>query len=96
MDFLEFEDNGRTLTCRSGSSPATPGTAWWWLAVSGESQRYAAFRRAPGDTAENLRPRLVAYYEQLLVERARPRETRPSWARRAAKPAAGAAEQTQG
>lgn len=94
MDFLKFEDNGRTLTCRSGSSPATPGTNWWWLDVSGESQRYAAFRRAPGDTPENLRPRLVAYYEQLLVDRARPRETRPPWARRAAAPVAATPDAT--
>lgn len=90
MDFLQFDDNGRTLTCRSASSPATPGTAWWWLDVSGESQRYAAFRAEPGDTPENLRPRLVAYYDQLLADRARPRETRPPWARRAAPPVAPA------
>ena len=44
MDFMQFEDDGRTLTCRSASSPATPGTNWWWLEVSGENQRYAAFR----------------------------------------------------
>jgi len=82
MDFVEFEDNGRTLTCRSASSPATPGTDWWWVAVTGESQRYAAFRTDPGDTPENLRPRIVAYYEQLLVERARPREVRARWGQR--------------
>lgn len=86
MDFMEFEDNGRTLTCRSASSPATPGTTWWWLAVSGESQRYAAFRTETGDTPENLRPRLVAYYEQLLADRARPREFRPHWSGRAGAP----------
>jgi hypothetical protein len=83
MNFMEFEDNGRTLTCQSASSPATPGTSWWWLKVTGESQRYAAFRTEAGDTPENLRPRIVAYYEQLLVDRARPRETRLSWAERA-------------
>jgi hypothetical protein len=87
MDFMEFEDNGRTLTCRSGSSPATPGVTWWWLAVSGESQRYAAFRTEIGDTPENLRPRVVAYYEQLLADRARPREVRPHWSGRASAPA---------
>jgi hypothetical protein len=86
MDFLEFEDNGRTLTCRSGSSPATPGTSWWWLAVSGESQRYAAFRTEPGDTPETLRPRISACYAQLLADRARPREIRPRWQRPAAAP----------
>jgi hypothetical protein len=36
------------------SSPATPGTNWWWLEVTGENQRYAAFRTEPTDTPENL------------------------------------------
>jgi hypothetical protein len=93
MDFLQFQDEGRTLTCRSASSPATPGTNWWWLDVSGESQRYAAFRTEPGDTPENLQPRIVAHYHQLLADRARPREFKPHWSRRnaAAKPAEGGA-----
>jgi hypothetical protein len=85
MDFMEFENNGRKLTCRRGSSPATPGTSWWWLDVSGENQRYTAFRSEPTDTPENLRPRVIAWYEQLLVDRARPREIRPRWGRPAAK-----------
>jgi len=81
MDFMEFEHNGRTLTCRAESSPATPDTTWWWLSVSSESQRYAAFRTKPTDTPENLRPRIQAYYAQLLVDRARPREFRLAWSR---------------
>ena len=90
MDFIEFEDNGCKFTCRSATSPATPGTKWWWLDITGESQRYAAFRAEPGDTPENLKPRIIAHYAQLLVERARPREFRPGWSRRA--PAAKSAE----
>jgi len=86
MDFMEFEDNGRKLTCRSASSPATPGTTWWWVTITGESQRYAAFRTGAGDTPENLQPRVVAYYEQLLADRARPREIRPHWSNRSAAP----------
>jgi hypothetical protein len=85
MDFMEFEDEGRTLTCRRASSPATPGTDWWWLSVSTESQRYAAFRAEETDTPANLRSRIQAYYTQLLVDRARPREIRPkTWGRPAA------------
>ncbi len=84
MDFLEFEDDGRTLTCRSASSPATPGTDWWWLNVSGDSQRYAAFRTEPGDTPRNLRSRMVAWHMQLLLDRARPREVRTHWSQRRA------------
>ena len=79
MDFMQFEDDGRTLTCRSASSPATPGTNWWWLEVTGENQRYAAFRTEPTDTPENLRPRIVAHYANLLAERARPKTFRPHW-----------------
>lgn len=84
MKFMEFEDQGRTLTCRSGSSPATPGTNWWWLDVTGETQRYAAFRTEAGDTPENLRPRILAHYAQLLADRARPAVFRPRWGRPAA------------
>jgi hypothetical protein len=87
MDFLQFENDGRTLTCRSASSPATPGTNWWWLEVTGETQRYAAFRTEPTDTPDNLRPRLVAHYANLLAERERPRVFRPHWTRRAPAPA---------
>jgi len=79
MDFLQFEDDGRTLTCRSATSPATPGTTWWWLEVTGENQRYAAFRTEPTDTPENLRPRIAAHYANLLAERARPRVFRQHW-----------------
>jgi hypothetical protein len=82
MDFIEFEEVGRTFTCRAASSPATPGTLWWWVSVSGESQRYAAFRTAPTDNSRNLRTRIVAYYEQLLADRARPVQTKAHWAQR--------------
>ena len=81
FDFVEFENDGRTFTCRSGPSPATPGTNWWWVSITGESQRYAAFRTERGDTMKNLPPRIVAYYAQLLVDRARPREIRTTWSR---------------
>jgi hypothetical protein len=97
VDLVEFEHEGRTFTCRSEPSPATPGTNWWWMAVSGETQRYAAFRVAPGDNSKNLPPRIVAYYNQLLVDRARPRELRTQWSRGApAKPAAETGEVPKG
>ena len=81
MNFMQFENDGRTLTCRSGSSPATPGITWWWLEVTGETQRYAAFRTEASDTPDNLRPRMVAHYAHLLAERARPAMARPHWSR---------------
>jgi len=86
FDFVEFENDGKTFPCRSGPSPATPGTNWWWMNVSGEAQRYAAFRTEKGDTAKNLQPRIIAYYAQLLADRARPREIRTPWSRAAAAP----------
>jgi hypothetical protein len=94
MDFMEFEDEGRTITCRRAGSPGTPGTKWWWFEVTGESQRYAAFRAEPGDTQANLKPRVLAAYAKLLADRARPREIRPRWTRPA--PAAQAAEPEKG
>ena len=87
MDLVEFQDGERTFTCRAASSPATPGTLWWWVSITGESQRYAAFRTQADDTPPNLRPRVIAYYEQLLADRARPREFRSHWAQRRPKPA---------
>lgn len=91
MNFMEFEDNGRTLTCRSASSPATPGTDWWWLDISGDPQRYAAFRAEPGDTPQSLRPRIIAWHAQLLVDRARPREFRSHWSQRSSAASAASA-----
>jgi len=90
---MEIETGTCTLTCRTATSPATPGTLWWWVQATGEAQRYAAFRTEKSDTAENVRPRLVAYYDQLLVDRARPREIRSHWSsRRAATPAVATTE----
>lgn len=81
---VTFEDDGRTFTCVTGSSPATPGTLWWWVSISGEAQRYAAFRTQGDDTPSSLRPRVLAYYAQLLADRARPREIRSGWGQRRA------------
>lgn len=87
MDTLEFEDGQRTFSCRRGSSPATGETLWWWLTITAESHRFAAFRAEATDTAANLRPRVEAYYAKVLADRARPREFRPrTWGRPAAAP----------
>jgi hypothetical protein len=78
---IEFENGGRTFVCSAASSPATPNVNWWWVTISGESQRYAAFRTEPGDTEAKVMPKVIAYYEQLLVDRARPREIKTGWGR---------------
>lgn len=82
MKLMEFKDGDRTFVCRAESSPATPGTLWWWVSISGESSRYAAFRTASSDTEEELRPRILAYYAQLLADRERPAMVRQHWAQR--------------
>ena len=84
MKLLEFKDGDRMFVCRAESSPATPGTLWWWISVTGESSRYAAFRAESSDTEARLRPRVLAYYEQILAERARPPIVRQHWAQRRA------------
>lgn len=84
MKLMEFKDAGRTFVCRAESSPATPDTLWWWISVTGESSRYAAFRAGPGDSERALRPRILAYYQQLLANRARPPIVRPHWTNRRA------------
>ena len=82
MDRLEFTDGERTFTCRAEGSASSPGTLWWWVNVTGESSRYAAFRAEAGDTAKTLRPRIVAYYEELLAVRARPPISRSHWSQK--------------
>lgn len=82
MKLMEFKDGDRTFVCRAESSPATPGTLWWWVSISGESSRYAAFRTASSDTEEELRPRILAYYAQLLADREHPAMVRQHWAQR--------------
>jgi hypothetical protein len=84
MKLMEFTDGDRTFVCRAESSPATPGTLWWWMSVTGESARYAAFRAESGDTERELRPRILAYYAQLLADRARPALFKMHWAQRRA------------
>jgi hypothetical protein len=81
MDVLHFEEGGRTFTCKAESSVNTPGVLWWWVRVSGDDTRYAAFHCAPGDTARTLQTRVIAYYEQVLAIRARPMIVRKAWSR---------------
>ena len=88
MDALQFSDGERTFTCTSASSPATPGTLWWWVSISGEAQRYAAFRAELGDTPRSLRPRVLGFYEKLLADRARPRMVPQRWGQRPGTPPA--------
>jgi len=87
MNQFTFEDAGRTFTCEAAASMATPDTVWWWVKVSGDGQKYAAFHKAKGDNLANLKPRVIAYYEKVLADRARPPLPRPTFGRPPAKPA---------
>ena len=82
LNVLEFQDGDRTFFCEAGSSPATPGLMWWWVTITGESQRYAAFRTGESDAPANLRERVLAYYAQMVADRERPREVRSHWGQR--------------
>jgi hypothetical protein len=79
---FDFEDGGRTYTCRVEKARSTATSAWWWFGVSGDAQRYAPFLAAPDDTEDAIRARIIAYYDNLLARRAMPAEPRQPYARR--------------
>ncbi|HVD60497.1 MAG TPA: hypothetical protein VNC11_06460 [Gemmatimonadaceae bacterium] len=91
MDGMQFSSDGLTYTCQPESSIATPDVVWWWVTVSGDVQRYAAFRTEKGETQASLKPRVIKYYAEVLAIRARPRITRPPWNAPRPKPAEAAA-----
>ena len=87
---FSFSDAGRTFTCCVEPSRHDGGRAWWWVAVSTEPhQRHAPFRAATDDTADDVRARVVAFYEELRARREAP--WTPPWRRKGASGAAGAA-----
>lgn len=75
---FEFVDDGRNFICSVEPCRASSTDAWWWFSVSTErlNQRYAPFRHAPGDTPDNVRARIVTYFDELLVRRAMPPASR--------------------
>jgi len=46
---------------------------------SGDSNRYAPFEAAAGDTKESVRTRVLAHYAYVLATKARPLIQRPPW-----------------
>ena len=79
---FEFEDGGRTYSCQVEQRRAARPESWWWFAVSGDEQRYAPFLALADDTRESVRKRVIAFYSELLIRRARPPEPRPHWTNR--------------
>ncbi|GMV08529.1 MAG: hypothetical protein AMXMBFR55_02630 [Gemmatimonadota bacterium] len=75
---FSFVDNERTYTCTREGLRGVQDDPWWWFSVSSDDRhRYAPFRAEVGDTEASVRPRVVAYYEDLLARRAAPPE--PRW-----------------
>lgn len=74
---FSFVDAGRTFTCRVEGSRPRSGDSWWWFDVSTERhERHAPFRAESSDTADAVRARVVAYYDELLARRAAPAQSR--------------------
>lgn len=77
-----FEDSGRIYNCRVEEPRGSRTQAWWWFDVSEDGQRYAPFEATEEDTESDVRARVMAYYDHLLVRRAEPPQQRQHWARR--------------
>lgn len=67
-----FAADGRTFTCSVETSAATRGEAWWWFTVTGDGQRYAAFRPTEGESRSSVQTRIAKYYADRLERIAAP------------------------
>jgi hypothetical protein len=73
IEAFAFSDSGRTFTCSIQERSTPRPEAWWWFRVSTDRQhRYAPFRATAADTSDSVRSRIVAYYDNLLAQRALP------------------------
>ncbi|HEY7896680.1 MAG TPA: hypothetical protein VIC24_17375 [Gemmatimonadaceae bacterium] len=79
---FDFQDNGRTFSCRTEGPVGSRTESWWWFQVSGDQNRYAPFQAKSGDTQESVRTRIAAYYADLLFKRSQPAQPRQHWAHR--------------
>ena len=76
---FDFEEGGRVYSCRVEQRNAL-ADAWWWFAVSGDTQRYAPFRAAADDTTRAVRMRIAGYYREVATRRQAMRYlVAPSW-----------------
>ena len=72
LSAFTFEEGGRTYECTPESRGDSSRGSWWWFTVSDDSQRYARFEAAAGDTRSTVRSRIVEYYEHRLWALAQP------------------------
>lgn len=82
---FEFVADGRTFNCCVESSTATRGEAWWWFTVTGDGQRYAAFRPLDGESRSTVEQRIAKFYSDRLERLAAPPVKR--WSRGGPPPA---------
>ena len=78
---FSFEHGGRTYNCAPEKRSLPPSGTWWWFTVSSDSNRYAPFEAASGDTRQSIQTRIVAYYEHRLRVRAQPAAPRQHFGR---------------
>ena len=89
-DGFTFVAGGRTYACAVETARTGGRGPWWWFTVSGEAHaRHAPFRASDDDSADDVRARIVAYYETLLERRAAPAQG-PWHSRNRTRPAAAA------
>ncbi|MGH7634761.1 MAG: hypothetical protein ACRENC_13585 [Gemmatimonadaceae bacterium] len=93
---FDFQDNGRTFSCRTEGPTASRTESWWWFEVSGDTNRYAPFQAKSGDTQDSVRSRIAAYYADLLFKRSQPPQPRQHWAHRSKNTAAATTAGTAG
>lgn len=79
---FEFVDEGRKFSC-SVEAPRHAGMPpWWFFRLDNEERtRYAPFAASAGDTKQSVQARIVAYYAELQVIKARPVQQRAFWQR---------------
>jgi hypothetical protein len=72
LDEFQFEADERVFSCYVATLGRKSEESWWWFSVSGDSNRYAPFRRLTSDTPADVQYRVVAYYRDRLAPRAAP------------------------
>ena len=82
-----FEEGGRTYECTPEKRGDPSRGSWWWFTVSNDSQRYARFEAAAGDTRSSVRARIIEYYEHRMWVRAQPAAPRRRFGQAAKPPA---------
>ena len=84
---FQFEDEGHTFFC-SVEAPRHAGMPpWWWFRLdTSPTTRYAPFEAVASDTQKSVQARIIAYYAELLVIKARPVIQKPHWTKPARPP----------